>query len=121
MNKQEIFNKVYLGLHSQGWKKSVDADGECFYRGDDGCKCAAGHLIPDEDYDPSMEGVIFATTSYFEKTPFLAFNQKHPELKKHAAFILRMQQKHDRSESPNDMKESFIELAVANDLTIPAV
>ncbi len=28
----------------------------CAYRGVDGCKCAVGHLIADEEYRPEMEG-----------------------------------------------------------------
>lgn len=32
--------------------------GTCQYRGDGGMKCAAGHLIPDDKYDPAMEGAV---------------------------------------------------------------
>lgn len=28
----------------------------CRYRGDNGTKCAVGHLIPDDKYSPSFEG-----------------------------------------------------------------
>jgi len=51
---QEIFDISSKGIIDQGgyaW-----ADGACVYRAPDGNKCAAGHLIPDEKYDPAMEG-----------------------------------------------------------------
>lgn len=35
--------------------KSQNEDGWCQYRSKDGNKCALGHLISDEAYDPSME------------------------------------------------------------------
>lgn len=54
MTQQEIFNTVATKLLAQG-VASASADGKCLYRGPNGTKCAAGHLIPDEKYNPSME------------------------------------------------------------------
>ena len=61
MNQQEIFDKVATHLIAQG-KQSLAPDphheGEvCAYRGADGTMCAAGCLIPDDEYDPDFEGV----------------------------------------------------------------
>jgi hypothetical protein len=53
--KQEIFDKVINGLVSQNLQQSHLND-RCMYRGPNGLKCAAGHLIPDEIYEPAMEG-----------------------------------------------------------------
>ena len=36
--------------------QAVSADKACRYRGDGGRMCAVGCLIPDEEYDPEMEG-----------------------------------------------------------------
>lgn len=60
MTKQETFNLVVSALLAQG-RPSVGVEpiggfNRCRYRGDDGCKCAVGHLIPDDKYDPAMEG-----------------------------------------------------------------
>jgi len=55
MTPQEIVNKVYFALKKQG-KPSVDKNGECLYRGPNGLKCAAGHLMSDKEYDSLMEG-----------------------------------------------------------------
>lgn len=50
---QEIFDIVAKHLLTQG-KKSVSR-GFCSYRGNDGTKCAAGALIPDNQYDCKFE------------------------------------------------------------------
>lgn len=54
MTNQELFDTVCSSLIKQG-KPSVSSDGRCLYRSPDGCKCAAGFLIPDDKYDPRME------------------------------------------------------------------
>ena len=65
MNQQEIFDKVATHLIAQGkqslgyWRQtewSQPALG-CAYRGDGGTMCAAGCLIPDDEYDPVFEGM----------------------------------------------------------------
>lgn len=56
MNKQEMFTKVWRGLEAQKWEKSRADKIGCLYRGPNGMKCAAGHLIPDEKYKPKIEG-----------------------------------------------------------------
>jgi hypothetical protein len=52
---QQTFDIVVKHLLEQGKRASLD-DGECVYRTPAGLKCAAGCLIPDELYDPGMEG-----------------------------------------------------------------
>jgi len=53
--KQQTFDMVVQGLRKQGCK-SISENGEvCMYRGAGGAKCAAGMLIPDEDYKPEFE------------------------------------------------------------------
>lgn len=58
MTLQEIYDKVAEALIRQG-VAATDYTGRCRYRfyTSDGrlLKCAIGHLIPDEDYDPAME------------------------------------------------------------------
>lgn len=57
MTNQEAFDKAVAGLAAQGFTRSVHLGG-CQYRGPNGKKCALGHLIPDELYDPDMEGKL---------------------------------------------------------------
>lgn len=65
MTNQEIFDFVAKKLIKQGkpsgkiiedkFSESVKTF-QCLYRSPDGYKCAAGHLIPNELYNPKMEG-----------------------------------------------------------------
>lgn len=52
---QEIFDFVIAHLAKQG-SQSANSEGVCSYRGLNNTMCAIGCLIPDEFYDPSMEG-----------------------------------------------------------------
>lgn len=57
MTRQEIFNTVYIGLRTQGFKQSRAAEAQlnlCLYRHGN-MKCAFGHLIPDSVYHPVLE------------------------------------------------------------------
>lgn len=53
MTRQETFDKAVRGVIEQG-RPSVSG-GTCMYRGANGRKCAAGHLIPDGKYEPEMD------------------------------------------------------------------
>lgn len=64
-SKQETFDTVAKHLLTQkvrSFKQEAGSsdpyEGLCMYRGPDGTKCAAGCLIPDEDYKPEWEGAI---------------------------------------------------------------
>lgn len=57
MTQQEIFDAVLGHLRKQG-KASVNDMDLCQYRGPGGASCAVGCLIPDELYDPLIEGVV---------------------------------------------------------------
>lgn len=58
LNKQQVFDKVAAHLLAQKItsSKSHIVGGSCLYRGPNGTKCAVGCLIPDDLYEPSMEG-----------------------------------------------------------------
>lgn len=72
MNKQQIFDKVVLGLAGQNWEHSFDGQ-NCKYRlKKEGrtLKCAAGQLIPDVDYKPEFDVITNQTTkAYFTNFP----------------------------------------------------
>ena len=56
MTNQEIYDDVLAHLRKQG-KAAVNTGGDCQYRGASGTSCAVGCLIPDELYDPLIEGL----------------------------------------------------------------
>jgi hypothetical protein len=60
MTAQEVFDTVTAHLLTQK-ECSKNANGNCAYRGLNGLKCAAGCLIPDECYNPDMEGSNWGT------------------------------------------------------------
>ena len=61
MNSQEVFDKVFTHLISQGHQARGDKAGAglttCQYRGKNGSSCAVGCLIPDEVYTRDMEAM----------------------------------------------------------------
>lgn len=56
MDKQKIFDRVYRAIVQQG-RPSLDKHSLIAYRGDNGDKCAIGHLLPDNVYNPYMENL----------------------------------------------------------------
>lgn len=50
LTPQEAFDKVAVHLLTQN-EKSIDDKGNWACRGLNGCKCAIGALIPDEEFD----------------------------------------------------------------------
>lgn len=56
MNCDEMRQR-FLKRLDDGRGRSYDADSHrCAYRAGDGLRCLVGELIPDEHYDPGMEG-----------------------------------------------------------------
>ena len=77
---QEIFNKGYLGLAKQGFKKSYHAQNGCQYRGPKGLQCFIGQCMSDEEvfkYEKLNESVetldlsnIVSEHHYFQLSKF---------------------------------------------------
>jgi len=53
--RQEMFDKMYIGIVKQGKASYSIKHANCMYRGPDGLKCGIGHLIPDDKYIPYLE------------------------------------------------------------------
>lgn len=126
MNKQEMFTKVWKGLEGQNWQQSLQegSTDRCRYRGPNGLKCAAGHLIPDEMYSPELEGEhILAVFS--DNAMIFGEHVDGPE----KSFAYRMQTAHDsfevvglrtsRATQFTDMRSAFVALAEMENLAIP--
>lgn len=64
MKAQEVFDTVVRHLAKQG-RRAVVADADhgyvCRYHTPDGLKCAVGCLIPDDQYNPAIEGRMFSS------------------------------------------------------------
>lgn len=110
LTRQEIFDTAYRGLEAQGFKQSLNGSG-CSYRGDDGRKCAIGHIIPDERYNSDMEGIAADNLADKCLNDLIAISDYD--------FIWRLQRCHDGSYEPKAMQECLRELADGYDLTVP--
>ncbi|MDB4431169.1 hypothetical protein N9137_02140 [Pseudomonadales bacterium] len=53
-DNEAVIDYVEKHLLEQGGR-SIDCDGECAYRGENGTACAIGCLIPNEMYDEGIE------------------------------------------------------------------
>lgn len=76
MTNQESFTTVVLHLRKQG-RRAHDHH-NCRYRAPDGCKCAIGALIPDDQYTPELEGrnvlALINLPALQGLNPFLLYN-----------------------------------------------
>jgi hypothetical protein len=129
MTHQELFNQVYLGLASQGFKKSgkiSDGDIYCLYRGPSGRKCAAGWVIPDDEYDPRMDTEGLNGNSIGIKTLLgkdycplsIKLIEIEPEI---MASLCALQELHDGSKTPCGMASELLQYAHTHLLTVPKV
>lgn len=112
MNLQSIFDNVLNHLRKQNAKSidlSPDPVSTCLYRSQNGFKCAAGCLIPDEFYHTDMEN---------KNWPLVVEEYNLPKyLKEETAVKLVgfLQMIHDRKDV-NDWEDDFKKVAVMFDL-----
>lgn len=98
LTKQEAFDAVARGILAQGKPAYDRSTLDCHYRSEDGCKCAAGHLIPDDLFDPDMEGHVIHDP-IFDGIFFVDF----------LPFVDKLQVIHDTCARRTDNDEDFIE------------
>jgi hypothetical protein len=107
-SKQEVFDIVSNHLLTQ-MKRSNDPrsknNNTCMYLNPDGLKCAAGILIPNDQYDPQFEGKSWCdlVSNKFVEDKF-------------AFLIYELQGIHDWTK-PEDWKITLIQFANQNNLT----
>src|ERR1700690_1772536 len=108
MNMQELFDTVVAHLRQQNAQSLKH--GACAYRGDDGKKCAAGCLIPDEEYNPTMEGWNVTINSSILN--LLGDNGENMRL------LLQLQHVHDMQDV-EEWEACFQDIAFDLDLRLP--
>lgn len=111
MKRQEIFEMVAKHLFQQ---KERSMDGKCLYRGPNGKKCAIGILIPDEKYDPDMEGKCsYQLKEYEYDLDPAIFNTEN------TAFLDQLQRAHDLRSNWNSAENMRKALqSIANDFLL---
>ena len=111
MTPQEIFDTAARGIIGQGGP-SVVLGGACLYRGPNGRKCAAGWLLPDDEWSEEINSAWVGDVPYFEGH-------------KHLSLIFRLQVAHDGrpkddAEFFGPWREEMLGIAKAYDLS-PAI
>lgn len=88
---QELFDIAATHLLTQN--KRAGARGACFYRTNDGLKCAVGALIPDELYDADMERR--SIIGLINGCAYLQGTELRAELSTNREMLLGLQRIHD--------------------------
>ena len=107
MSKQEMFNRAYRGLASQGWVRSIDSSG-CVYKNERGHRCAWGWV--DLSLDANDIGPVADLNAGIAAD--LGFNE--------LVFATQLQNLHDSSEDWK-LEADFVSFADRNNLTIPVL
>ncbi len=134
MDKQALFNKVVTHLLAQNQRSSSDSH-SCAYRGNNGLMCAAGAVLPDEHYKPSLEGKTlsagpvceaFLAAGVFDASE-VSCDKPDPEDQEHtyalggkALMLLDLQSIHGNTE-PCFWFGELTMFAGANNLTMPTL
>ena len=97
---QELYDFIVEAIVKQG-RPSVGDNDRCLYRGPDGLKCAAGHVIPDSMYSPvAMENAgVYQLESQGELPKSLI---------PHVNLIGYLQDAHDAASSNADFLNTFL-------------
>jgi hypothetical protein len=113
---QQLFYKVVRGLDAQGWERSVNSIGTCVYRGPDGRKCAAGHLIKDEHYSRNFE-----RSGVLDRRITAAIAASNPEYSAaNLYYIKQLQALHDGHKgTAYELKQRFMAWGVQNGMDWP--
>lgn len=111
---QEAFDTAWRGIVKQGFP--AGANGDCWLRSG-GNKCAIGHLILDEEYDPNMDNSVRIASLPIELTDI-----DTPLTK--GQFLIDIQRAHDNAsysgtEFLSQFKNGMRRLATRWKLTAP--
>lgn len=110
MTKQEMFNKAYIGLASQGWKRCLER-GSCSYGNDLGHRCAWGWV------DTTLSGDIMGPVRDLRDDGIgLAASLSDDQLE----FAGDLQACHDEA-SDGTLKDAFRRFARRHRLAVPVL
>jgi len=107
MNKQEQFDVMYRGVMQQGGPsvEEMTNGGRCLYRGPNDRKCAFGHLLSDELYEPEFEGksadAVIRALSLSNKPAAIQFVNSTD-----MSFCRTIQRAHDRASGVESIRAS---------------
>jgi hypothetical protein len=109
LSKQEMFNRAYLGLRSQGFVRCVNKEGYCRYS-DNGKHCSWGWV--DQNLDENRTGSVYNLNRMHIGEASLLDDE-------HLKFANDLQNAHDHADEPNIMKSDLHSLAITYNLKVP--
>lgn len=112
---QEMFNQVWAGLASQGFRQSIGTDGMCRYRWH-GRRCAVGWLIPDDRYRRGLEGEPVGRPRVQAAIGLVDGMEDTREI---LEMLKELQHAHDSNEDPGDMERALRGVASEQGLLVP--
>jgi hypothetical protein len=115
MTAQELFDKVYLGLHAQNFKQCLDDSLHCALSNSEGLRCAVGHALYEYELS-ALESQNYDTTAVFYR---LESRYRRDELAPHLGLLSSLQKIHDNADSPSDMISSLRAYANSHNLRVP--
>lgn len=109
---QEIFDHVCYRMARQGFGQSMNTHGQCAYRGSAGMECAAGSCMSDAEYRELRGLARYETpgSGDLEGSSWVDLQQYGLVPPDHYELMLGLQQAHDRSPTPGEMKAALREL-----------
>lgn len=118
--RQQLFDMAFTGLLRQDFQRAATQGSSgasvCVYRAKHGLKCAIGHMIPDDRYDPRMDvgSQEPGTGSGFTKACVAADigDSDWP-------WARGLQQCHDTARNASEMLRSLIHFALRHNLKAP--
>lgn len=119
-SNQTLFNDAFIGLRDQGFELSSNKD-NCWYRHpNENLKCAIGHCIPDDLYNPRMDDTDDDATTGVQHNQRVqrVLEQIYPGY--NLNFAISLQEAHDSSRSSKDMESRLRALATKHNMEVPA-
>lgn len=114
MTIQEMFNKAYLGLASQGFQRCISEDGRCVYSSNDATMhCAWGWV------DPSLGPEVTGSVKSLRDNSMMGVAATLSE--SDLIFALELQNAHDSAADSKYMRTRLGVVARNYNLTIPEV
>lgn len=106
IEEQGLLDEIVTKIVAQGKPAYSKTEVACYYRmpGDPSCRCAAGHLIPDSVYEPTMENktITGIASQYHTVMP--------RNIERNIYFISVMQEAHDGAAAQSDDDTGFLKL-----------
>jgi len=102
---KQVFDFIVAKILAQG--RPSQKNYSCVYRGENNLRCAAGWVLPDEDYDPSINGAAISS-DFFQYTVTAHWLKRGSP---YYRLIRALQADHDEASLTTEFIKNFVNLA----------